>query len=298
MAIEIRQLRYAVVAAQTLSFSHAARILKVKQSTLSKRILVLEQRLGIILFERSTRGAFPTKAGADFLNAASRIVGDIDNLRNTARAINRGEAGSLMIGFCSSLSAGNLRVTVADYMERFPAVRLSGVEGARERLLQGLKSRAIDVAILTDNLIEPGFAKRLLWSERILVALPEEHHLTKAERIYWPDLRHETFLLPSQHGGPEIAEILIARFVEPGQKPNIVLQDISRENVLNMISLSGHISLTSEAGIGVAHRGVVLRDVYDLTGHARVELAAYWREGNDNRALQRFFGLISERYPG
>jgi DNA-binding transcriptional LysR family regulator len=137
-------LRYAVVAAETKNFSRAAEILNVKQSTLSKRILALEQRLGIILFERSTRGAIPTKAGADFFDVASRIIGDIDSLRNTARAIGRGEAGSLVVGFCSSLSAGNLRVTVADYLKRFPAVRLNGIEGTRDRLLQGLIPTCID----------------------------------------------------------------------------------------------------------------------------------------------------------
>lgn len=121
MPIEIRRLRYAVVAAETQNFSRAAEILNVKQSTLSKRILALEQRLGIILFERSTRGAIPTRAGADFLDTANRIVGEVDSLRNTARAIGLGEAGSLVIGFCSSLSAGNLRVTVWPDATRRPA---------------------------------------------------------------------------------------------------------------------------------------------------------------------------------
>jgi len=64
-----------------------------------------------------------------------------------------------------------------------------------------------------------------------------------------------------------------------------------------MVSVSGFVSLTSEAGMGVTYPGIVLRDIYDLTGHARIDLAAYWREDNDNQALQRFFGLISERYP-
>lgn len=298
MPIEIRQLRYAVVAAETRSFRRAAEILNVKQSTLSKRILLLEQRLGIILFERSTRGAIPTGAGADLLDAASRIVGDIDNLRNTARAIGCGEAGSLVVGFCSSLSAGNLRITVADYLKRFPAVRLNGVEGTRERVWQGLKSRAIDVAILADNLTEAGIVKRSLWPERILVALPDHHDLANAERIYWPDLRNETFLLPSQYPGPDITDLLFARLAEPGRKPNIVVQDISRENVLHMLPVSGFVSLTSETGIGVTYPGIVLREIHDLTGHARVDLAAYWREDNDNQALQRFFDLINERYPG
>jgi DNA-binding transcriptional LysR family regulator len=63
MSIGIKQLRYAVATADTTSFSRAASALNVKQSTLSKRIALLEDRLGIALFERTTRGAVPTESG-------------------------------------------------------------------------------------------------------------------------------------------------------------------------------------------------------------------------------------------
>lgn len=40
------------------------------------------------------------------------------------------------------------------------------------------------------------------------------------------------------------------------------------------------------------------REIYDTSGPARLEFALYWCEDNDNPALQRFFKLIEERYPG
>jgi hypothetical protein len=40
-----------------------------------------------------------------------------------------------------------------------------------------------------------------------------------------------------------------------------------------------------------------LHDIHDLTGQTRVDVAAYWREDNDNPALRRFFELIQELYP-
>lgn len=57
MPIEVRQLRYAVMTADTRSFSRAAAALNVKQSTLSRRVLQLKERLGVKLVERTTRGA-------------------------------------------------------------------------------------------------------------------------------------------------------------------------------------------------------------------------------------------------
>jgi DNA-binding transcriptional LysR family regulator len=81
MTIEVRQLRYAVLTADTRSFSRAATALNMKQATLSLRVTQLEDKLGIKLFTRSTRGAEPTEMGQVFLESARRIITDIDNLQ-------------------------------------------------------------------------------------------------------------------------------------------------------------------------------------------------------------------------
>src|SRR3546814_20997130 len=86
MTIEVRQRRYAGLTADTRSFSRAATALNMKQATLSLRVTQLEDKLGIKLFTRSTRGAEPTEMGQVFLESARRIITDIDNLRKIGRA--------------------------------------------------------------------------------------------------------------------------------------------------------------------------------------------------------------------
>ena len=108
MTIEIRQLRYAVATADAQSFSRAAAALRVKQSTLSRRVMLLEERLGVKLFERTTRGAEPTENGRVVIEQARRIVTDIDNLQTTARNVSYGLHGRIAVGYCSSLMSGNL----------------------------------------------------------------------------------------------------------------------------------------------------------------------------------------------
>ena len=98
MSVELRQLRYAVLTADTQSFSRAAAALNVKQSTLSRRVADLEIRLGVKLFERTTRGAEPTENGRAFIEQARRIVTDVDNLKTTARAVRYGEQGRIAVG--------------------------------------------------------------------------------------------------------------------------------------------------------------------------------------------------------
>jgi DNA-binding transcriptional LysR family regulator len=297
VSIEIRQLRYAVMTADAQSFSRAAAALNVKQTTLSRRVMDLEIRLGVKLFERSTRGAEPTENGKVFLEAARRIVTDVDNLRTTARAVSYGEQGRLAIGYSSSLTAGHLRHAFSDYLTRFPDVQFDGVEAGPDKLLNCLQSRTIDVAIAPSDIREDGISSRSLWSERLMVALPDGHKLLDGDRIYWTDLRREVFVLPGGGIGPIISNLLAGRLTEQGYRPNIIVQDTSLESVLSIVPVGRFIAILTESSLGVTWPGLQFREIYDQSGPARLEYSLYWREDNDNPALQRFFKLIEERYP-
>jgi DNA-binding transcriptional LysR family regulator len=134
MSIELKHLRYAEVAERCGSFRKAADLLALKQSHLSRRVRHLEEQLGVELFERTNGGVRPTAAGRDFVNGVRRVLNDLQTIVDGAKAVRRGEAGYLTIGFYTSLSAGNLRASLVEYSRRFPRVEISTVEGSRSRL--------------------------------------------------------------------------------------------------------------------------------------------------------------------
>ncbi|ALR20913.1 LysR family transcriptional regulator [Sphingobium baderi] len=297
MPLETKQLRYAVLAAETKSFSRAAALLRIKQATLSRNVLNLEHRLGVKLFERRTRGAILTPEGMPIIDTARRILTEVDNLKDRARAMRNGDAGELTIGFCSSLTAGDLRFAIVEFQRRFPNVRLNGVERDRGFLHHALHAGVIDLAVVTGDLVDPEVKRRSLWSERVLVALPEHHPLAEVERVHWHDLRRQTFVLGTQDPGPDLMRLLRARLAEPGYEPDIEVQDISRENVVAMVSAGRFLTLVSESALGFHHPGSVFREVHEPTGQARIDYGCYWRSDDSSPALRRFLGLIRERYP-
>jgi DNA-binding transcriptional LysR family regulator len=75
--IETRHLHDIVTTADMGSFNRAAGAMRIKQSTLSRRIRHLELRLGIVLFERSTCGVNLTQAGMRFLDRARQVLDDL-----------------------------------------------------------------------------------------------------------------------------------------------------------------------------------------------------------------------------
>lgn len=298
MHIEIQQLLYTILAADTQSFSRAAAMLNVKQSTLSRRVLALEQRIGVKLFERTTRGAEPTANGRVFIEQARRIVTDVENLQTTARNVSYGEQGRLAVGYCTSLMAGNLKHVFSDYLTRYPDVQFDGIEAGPEKLFHGLQGRTCDVAIAPIGLKDSSVLSRSLWSERLMVVLLGGNPLLGNDRIYWHDLRREVFVVPSGGLGPILGNLLSARLTEQGYRPNIIYQDTSLESVLSMISARRFISIATEASQGVTWPDLHFREIYDSVGPARLDFALYWREENENPALKHFFKLIEERYPG
>lgn len=298
MSIELRQLRYAVLTADSQSFARAAAKMNMKQSTLSRRVKDLEIRLGIKLFERTTRGAEVTENGRVFIEQARRIVTDVENLQTTARNVSYGLRGRIAVGYCSSLMSGNLKLIFSEYLGKFPEVQFDGIEGSPEKIIHGLQSQTMDVGVAPIGLSEEGVHSRPLWSERLFAALLGDSDLLSRDRIYWQDLRREVFVVSNNGIGPILGNLISARLTEQGFRPAVIYQDTSQESVLSMIAARRFISVATEASQGVPWQDLHFREIYDANGPARLEYALYWRADNDNPALKRFFKLIEERYPG
>jgi Bacterial regulatory helix-turn-helix protein, lysR family len=121
-AVDLVHLRSAVAVPDHGSFRRAAEALLLRQSTLSRSARQLEERIEMIVFERSSGGVRATQASRDFLRMLRSIPERMDTLVASAHSTGRGEAGRLAIGFYTSLSAGNLGATLIDYACRFPRV--------------------------------------------------------------------------------------------------------------------------------------------------------------------------------
>ena len=171
--IELRQLRYLIAAAEAGSFSRAARILNIKQATLSRHIALVEKRLGMVLFDRRTRGATLTPNGKTYLRTVQRVVKEFAEINAWVTATKNGHAGRLAVGFYTSFSAGNLRATLSEFSGKFPEVKICRCERDRTLLLAGIENGLLDIAIMIGEAPYRGLVSRPFWSERILVAMPQ-----------------------------------------------------------------------------------------------------------------------------
>jgi len=296
MPFSIRQLRYAIAAADHGSFYRAARALDIEQSTLSRNILKLERAIGMAIFERSRSGVTMTLAGSAFIRGAKPMVASADKLVAMMRAAGQGRAGGLRLGHNSSVSAGNLRATLISWREAHPDVEVESVEADRSVLLAGLDAGEIDIAIFMGAAGYDGFRCEPLWSERMLVALPTSHPLAERDVVHWTDLRTERLQLPAADPGPEIRDMLLGRLSLSGAKPDIQMHHSSRETILSILGGSAAVSIVCEGSTGTRYPDVLYRPIHGEQGPALTGYSGCWRDDNSNPALRRFLGFIKARY--
>src|SRR5689334_14367528 len=96
--LDTRLLRAFVAVAEELSFTRAAERLFVAQQALSSQIRQLEARLGVSLFERTTRRVAPTEAGERLLGHARAALAALDAATAELDALRRAEHATLRVG--------------------------------------------------------------------------------------------------------------------------------------------------------------------------------------------------------
>jgi len=171
------------------------------------------------------------------------------------------------------------------------------IEGARQTLLKGLKAGTIDVAVVSGDPSGASSETMALWSERIFVALPEDHPLASHDVVSWTELKGETFLLSGYDPGPDVHNLLIAKLAAPGDHPKVVTYDVSSPHIKGLVSGGIGVTLMSDSCLNIAYEGVVYREARDGNGPNRIGYIAVWEKENANPALKSFLKLVRERYP-
>src|SRR6266702_4336983 len=197
--MELRHLRYFTAAAEHGSFSKAARKLYVSQSAISEQISDLEREMGVTLFRRDGRSTVLTAAGEVFLSEAREVLVAADHAVEMAQGAERGEIGTLRIGFFAGGIGSNFTKIVRRFRRQYPGVRLSLVEMTPTQQWQALVEGRIDVGFT--RRLEPQFLDELMWEtirqDEIVAVLPKSHPLVAGSNTPKPvhvrDLAGERF---------------------------------------------------------------------------------------------------------
>ena len=189
-------LRAFVTVSRTSSFGRAAEILHLDPSTVSRQVGQLERRLGLTLFERTTRQVWLTDAGATLLDRASEVIAAVDEFRRAAHAVDRQQSRQIVFGF--QTHALNLDVLTwigaAEDAAGVGPVRL--VEGNFTDPTTGLRERTSDLALVFHPFDDAGIEVAPIVELPWLMFVPSDHPWAGRRSIQLGDLLDEPWVQP------------------------------------------------------------------------------------------------------
>jgi LysR family hydrogen peroxide-inducible transcriptional activator len=144
----LRQLRYLLALAQQLNFTRAAEASFVSQSTLSTGLRELETTLGVQLVERDRQSVALTPIGEQVVIRARQVLAAAEDLSQFAADVSRPMQGRLRMGVIPTIAPFVLPAVMPALRESFPKLQLALREDLTAHLLERLRQRQLDIALI------------------------------------------------------------------------------------------------------------------------------------------------------
>lgn len=286
--MELRQLRYFVTVAGTLSFSKAAKVLFITQGTLSQQIQQLEAELGHELFVRTSHKVALTDAGQELLPLARQTVAASDQCKERMQDMKEGLSGTLNIGMTHSF-AGLVNPVIRKFSLQNPMVKLNVLYESATSLHEMLQAGMLDLIIaykpaaLYENIISEPFIE-----SQLAVIMRQGHALSKRSSLTFSDLSGYGIVLPGNGTQSRKAFEKFVNVDTSGLDVRIEMNDPMV--ILNMIEGTNMVSIMSTLALHYSPRLVSV----PLDGVNRTMIGCvHWLQSSyRKRAAQEFAALL------
>jgi LysR family hydrogen peroxide-inducible transcriptional activator len=191
----LRQLQFLTALHTHGGFVRAAEAVGVTQPTLSAGVKELEVLLGAVLVDRSRPGAHLTPAGEEAVARAQRALGEVEELVRAVRGAGAPMTGPFRLGAIPTIAPFLLPQALPALKRRFPLVQLYLREEVTARLIEALRARTLDAALIALPYAAPGIDTLPILDDEFLLAAPVDHPLSKAQTLDAEDVRPDELLL-------------------------------------------------------------------------------------------------------
>jgi LysR family transcriptional regulator, hydrogen peroxide-inducible genes activator len=181
-SLSVRDLRSVVALAERLHFGKAAEDLSIAQPSLSAAVKKVEDTLGERLFERTSRHVSLTPAGQSVVQRIRAVLEELVEI-GRGKAVKDPLCGRFRLGLVPTIGPYYAPRFLAALRERYPKLELVLTESLTEALLQMLRQRLLDAAVMCLPTGEWGLTETPLLREPFLLAVPVGHPLANGEEV-------------------------------------------------------------------------------------------------------------------
>mgnify|MGYP000867985393 FL=1 len=283
--MKLQQLRYIVeIQRQGLNVSEAAETLFTSQPGISKQVKLLEDELGVAIFERSgKRFTGVTEPGKTVLSIAERILREAENLKRASAEFATGDSGRLVLAATHTQARYALPIVVRDFVMQHPSVKLELHQGSPTQIADWVVAGEADLGIATEALDQYPQLVTLpvrQWSHCVIA--PEGHPILKSQPLSlnelakWPLITYDTAFTGRSR--------INRAFERIGAAPNVALTALDADVIKTYVSL----------GLGLGIISALAFDAQRDTGLCALDASHLFESNTTRLALRR--GSYLRRY--
>lgn len=294
--MDFRHLRYFQAVAEELSFSKAARRLRIAQPALSRAVQELERDVGVALLDRSRRAIRLTPGGAVLLRETAVVFDHVDEMLRRVRRAAAGEVGELRLGYIGPPTRAFLGPLLKAYHREHPGVTIMLEERTPERVWEMVSKGRLSVGLTRPVLAHEalGLQSLLLREERLCAAVPVDHPLADRSKIGWKTLAGEPIVMLARREGAGSHDAILAACSRAGFAPRVAHTPSVIGTVLRYVEAGSGIGIVPET---------VLPDteavrLIPLTPATTIPLVMVWSREGDDPAVTAFRAVVERWLAG
>lgn len=283
-----------MAAATESNFRRAAALLNMTQPPLSRQIHLLEDNLGVKLFERIGRTVKLTAEGHVFLGDATRLLALSEQAETAVRRASKGKTGRVRIGFTGAAGYELIPQLLVAAKEVLPDIDVVLLEMISVAQIDAFSAKAIDLGFIRPLSSPHDLEFLLVDEEPLIIALPADHPLCKHDEIQLKQLNDQPFIMHAPTHGKYFYDRIMGMLSTEDVKPRITQYIDQTPTILSLVRAGLGLSILPASAQRFHYDKIAFRLITDNTTQAEMSMA--WRSDQANPAVTAFRVMAAEYF--
>ncbi len=290
--MNVAELRWFLVLADTEHVTDAAAMLHITQPTLSRALHRLEKELGTPLFDRDRHRLHLNPRGEVFQQHVRRALQEISTAEDRIATMLDPQQGTISLAFPHSFGRWLIPELISAYRQQAPTAQFLLHSDAADAVVQSLRDGGSDLIITSPEPADPDLAWHPLCEERLWLAVPAAHPLAGREEVSIADAAAEQFItLRPEFGLRQTTDLLFSR---AGHTPAITMEATEIATIRGLVASGLGVSVLPRDPGTAEPEGLTLVPLTDADAHRTIG-TAWHRTRPTTPAVRNFRAFIAER---
>tara|TARA_R110001592_G_scaffold3391_5_gene19079 strand:+ start:10475 stop:11353 length:879 start_codon:yes stop_codon:yes gene_type:complete len=288
--LEFRHIKCFLAVAEDLHFRKAAERLFISQPGLSRQIKQMEEKLGIVLFERHNRKVILTRAGEYLKKELTINLKNIEHTFNHAKLLNDGKRGDLKFGYVGSAMQEIIPSLLVKFKNEYPNIVFSLKEMDNHKQIEGLLSYDLDLGFVRLDRVPKGLTLKPILKESFCLVLPKEHLIDERNFKSLRQFKKESFILFDPKYSSSYFEKVMQIFDDSGFSPVISHNTIHAGSIYKLVENDFGISIVPKSLIEKSNKKIKFIELNKIK--QKTTLSVVWNTNNRNPILKEIVKLL------